>query len=75
MRLKMMEDLLEQRGAVHSNLASLTVAEVAALMDISESGVRRLVARGDLPSYRAGRRARRVRIEDLTRYIDSQRSA
>jgi excisionase family DNA binding protein len=43
----------------------LTVEEVAAKLKASERSVRRYIANGDLPAYRWGARAIRIRVADL----------
>jgi len=43
----------------------LTVEEVAAKLKASERSVRRYIADGDLPAYRLGARAIRIRVADI----------
>jgi excisionase family DNA binding protein len=50
----------------------LTVVEVARELRLSERQVRRMVARGELPSVTIGR-ARRVRRDELVRWVDDAR--
>lgn len=45
----------------------LTVAEAAALLKVDRSTIRRWIARGDLPAYRVGPRAVRLRRDDVAR--------
>lgn len=47
----------------------LTVDEVAAKLKSSERSVRRYIANGDLPAYRWGARAIRIRVADLERLM------
>jgi excisionase family DNA binding protein len=47
----------------------LTVAEAAALLKVDRSTIRRWIDHGDLPAYRVGPRAVRVRREDLDQRI------
>jgi len=46
----------------------LTVTEVAGMVFLSESHVRRLAARGDIPSIKYGERHRLFRREDVERW-------
>lgn len=45
-----------------------SVAQVAALLHVGSSTVRRLIDRGELPAYRIGA-VIRVRADDLTAYM------
>lgn len=47
----------------------LTAAEVAQFLKVDKSTVRRWIARGKLPAYRAGDKAVRVRLSDVERLI------
>ena len=52
----------------------LTVREVAALLKVSDKTVRRLEARGELPSFRVGAQLRFRRV-DIYAWVEAQRSA
>ncbi len=56
----------------HSAPMLLTIPEAAAALRLSVPTVKRLVADGTIPSVAIGR-ARRIRVEDLTTYLDSLR--
>lgn len=43
-----------------------TVAAAGDALGLTPHSVRRLIAQGDLPAYRIGRRQIRVRVEDVT---------
>lgn len=47
----------------------LTIAEAAALLKVDRSTIRRWIDRGDLPAYRVGQRAVRLRRDELERVI------
>ena len=50
-----------------------TLHEVALVMKVSESTVRRLIQRGSLIAYKVGPRGQlRIREEDLEKYIEAQ---
>lgn len=49
----------------------LSVAEVAAELGCGRDTVYALLTSGALPSVRLGRRLRRIRRADLTRYVDA----
>ena len=52
----------------------LTVFEVAEIMKVSESTVRRLVRSGALTAYKIGQRGQlRVKQEDLEGYLEDQK--
>jgi excisionase family DNA binding protein len=46
----------------------MTLNEVKDILHVSESTVKKMAARGDIPSVKIGR-ARRFRPEDISRYI------
>ena len=50
----------------------LTVTETCERLKVSRPTFERAVARGDLRVVRVGRRALRVRVDELARYIDQQ---
>lgn len=52
---------------------SLTPLEVANLLNIAKNTVYELIKRGELPSYKIGRKIR-VDIEDVENYINNQKS-
>jgi len=51
----------------------LTVVEVAELLKVSEKTVRRLAARGEVPSFHVGAQ-RRFRRADIEAWIDAQQA-
>lgn len=52
----------------------LTVREVAALIKVSDSTVRRWIRDGSLNAYKVGKRGQlRIREEDLELFLESQR--
>lgn len=55
-----------------TDIASVTPAQVSNLLMISRSTVERLLVRGDLPSYKAGPRARRVTVADLVAFVNGR---
>lgn len=63
----------ERRREQEEQLVSLKLSEVAELLSVSDSTVHRLVSRGHLASFRAGARARRVRVADLRGFIEGER--
>lgn len=57
------------------DVPNLTKTEAAEILGISERSLHRLIAAGDLPAYRLGRRAIRIRRDDLDRLFEPVRSA
>jgi excisionase family DNA binding protein len=51
----------------------LKLREVGAELRLADRTLRRLVATGELPVIRLGRRVLRVRREDLERYLHARR--
>lgn len=50
----------------------LTLREVATVMKVSESTVRRLIQSGSLTAYKIGQRGQlRIKEKDLERYLES----
>ena len=49
------------------DVPSLTKTEAAEVLGISERSLHRMIAAGDLPAYRIGARAIRIRRDDLDR--------
>jgi predicted site-specific integrase-resolvase len=49
--------------------------DVATRLAISERSARRLMARGDIPSFRAGAKLLRTDAGEVQRYLDRQREA
>lgn len=49
---------------------ALTIREVAVRVGVSEATVRRLIARGDIRSFRVGTRLVRVLEVEVERYLD-----
>ncbi|HBG5346497.1 TPA: helix-turn-helix transcriptional regulator [Clostridioides difficile] len=55
------------------SLSSLTPVEVAELLKITKNTVYELIKRGELPSYKVGKKIR-VDIKDVEEYINSQKT-
>jgi excisionase family DNA binding protein len=53
----------------------LTIAEAAAILKVDRSTIRRWIDRGDLPAYRVGQRAVRLRRDELDRMITPMRAS
>lgn len=53
------------------SLSSLTPVEVAELLKITKNTVYELIKRGELPSYKVGKKIR-VDTKDVEEYINSQ---
>ena len=51
----------------------LTVREVATLLKVSDKTVRRVMARGELPSFRVGAQVR-FRRTDIEAWVDAQQT-
>lgn len=54
------------------SLSSLTPVEVAELLKITKNTVYELIKRGELPSYKVGKKIR-VDTKDVEEYINSQK--
>lgn len=55
------------------SLSSLTPVEVAELLKITKNTVYELIKRGELPSYKVGKKIR-VDTKDVEEYINSQKT-
>lgn len=55
------------------SLSSLTPVEVAELLKITKNTVYELIKRGELPSYKVGKKIR-VDTKDVEEYINSQKN-
>jgi excisionase family DNA binding protein len=53
---------------VHDRQAALTVREAAELLNVSERSIRRLIAKGELPSFRVFSSIR-IEAQELDRFV------
>lgn len=58
-----------------SEVRSLTVPQIAERLACSRKTVRMLIATGELPAFRVGRRSWRVTADDLAAWVRQQQAA
>lgn len=56
----------EKRSHERATDAFITIAEAAERLGVTDRTIRTLIARGDLPAYRLGTRAVRIREDSLS---------
>jgi len=61
------------RGMTAIEPRDYSIADMATLSDQSVYTIRRRIAAGEIPAYRVGPRAIRIRREDGDRYLDGRR--
>ena len=69
-----MNDHAEDSGPARDIEPLISVARVASMLDLSRRTIEELVASGELPSLKIGKR-RLVHPDDLREFIDARRGA
>jgi excisionase family DNA binding protein len=58
-----------ETAIVHERQAALTIREAAELLNVSERTIRRLIAKGELPSFRVFSSIR-IEAQELDRFVE-----